>query len=142
MDEFERERRGTADNGVRSMEARDDEREALAKVIRGVHGPNHMPWKKVAPVYRKTAGAVLAAGYRRHPEPETTDDQETEDVCGNCNAGIPDDYRRQVTDEMVDRAIGEYLNLHRDASGRISLQESMRSALEAALRVPVGEEKQ
>lgn len=43
----------------------DDEREALARLLRGDVGIGGMPWETVADAYRKSADRAIAAGFRR-----------------------------------------------------------------------------
>jgi hypothetical protein len=108
------------------QEARDDEREALARVLGGHYyvdrtsgAESHCSCGKwVESVQRRPhvswgqhlADVALAA--RKHPEPE-------------------------ITDEMVERA---WRNLVGESDFRYYDHEEVRSALEAALRVSVEEE--
>ncbi len=63
--------------GIAPQGARDDERKALARALRGETGTGGMPWSMVSAVYLASADRALAwmhaAGYRKHPEPEITD---------------------------------------------------------------------
>lgn len=111
MTEIERQRRVHADNGVRTQEARDDEREALIAIL---DDPTNWWYNGTHTVFSPSRGAdaLIAAGYRKHPEPE-------------------------ITKDMVQAAAME-LGDRFGHSGEEYLEDA-RAALEAALRVPVGE---
>ncbi len=131
MTEIERQRRVHADNGVRSQEARDDEREALARIINDSHLVTR-GWAEMRARsgFERTNGddysiaqglaaadALIAAGYRKRPEPE-------------------------ITDEMI-RAAREVLDdPHDDWPAEGYWDRMTRAALEAALRLPVREGEQ
>lgn len=100
------------------QEARDNEREQLIDAMINVPGADGQV--EFADDDREPAGhladAILAAGYRKDPEPE-------------------------ITDEIVKAAIDRF-HEPRDETWEEAMRATLGAALAAALRVPVGEGEQ
>ncbi|WP_405375940.1 MULTISPECIES: hypothetical protein [unclassified Microbacterium] len=101
-------------------EARDDEREALAQAVEAQY-PHH----EVRPYAVRHFTAGFLAGYRKHPEPEITDEM-----------------RRKVAAAIDDTAVITPRSDFLGGSTIANVAEVADAALEAALRVPVGEGEQ
>lgn len=109
----------------------------------------------MAPLNAKITDAVQAAGFRKvEAAPSDTEAliEEAERVYEGAVEHDEVDYevgliqrlglvlsrtsqpvQVEVTDDMVERALNEYMKIHRSDDGQISLRESMRAALSAAL---------
>ncbi|WP_405373392.1 MULTISPECIES: hypothetical protein [unclassified Microbacterium] len=112
------------------QEARDDEREALIRALR-----ERSIWHSGAP-YEEDADAILAAlgPHRKHPEPEITEEMVergaraifAEEQCDRTQKATAEALVSNWQSRLSERDQAEYRAL-------------TRAALEAALRVPVGE---
>ncbi|WP_405373342.1 MULTISPECIES: hypothetical protein [unclassified Microbacterium] len=165
MAEVERERRGQADNEVRStgarpchlpqaappcigcrcgvvtfQEARDDGREVRDAVLDDAVSRTRYRALRGEAAYPDDLETIIGAAYRKHPEPEITEARD--DVIANAAEGLLD---AETHDDLC--ACATYPEDCATYGTRRPWSHSdpgrwTRAVLEAALRVPVGEGKQ